>query len=334
MVKAFGCVFFAPILAALSCGGESSESPITEAGLDGEALGCEAPGTLELTLVSMMPTKLQTPPAAIAHLDDTTFLALDRTGEVFRVGPDTKELETPGSLVVAGLGTFPGGAVGFTPQMVFWHSPRSGGWNPLDSGFDLTNVRAVVSGGRNESSAWIIDGPEEARRILLVGLQQVEAPTFSLLDSWSLPGSWRLVALGSDEAVAISTRAPFQLMKLRRGSAVESMGALGAVDIPGTRDAEPAVFVSGVVGLDCGALLVTLADLRSAARRLVVVDVGSGEILKRARIDATMSFFASNRPERSLFAYHDTKSGGEVLKYRWAWKEDGELKDLEKKEGT
>jgi hypothetical protein len=334
MIKALGWPVLASGLAALSCGGDNSESTTTEPGLGREPFSCEAVGTLELALEAAVATNLQIPPAAIVHIDDTTFLALDRNGEIFRVGPHAKDLDTPGSVIVSGLGPFQEGAIGFTSRTVFWYRPGSGEWAPLESSIHLTDVRAVISGGKKEPFTWIIDGPEDARRVHLVTIEDVEAPAFSPLDSWYLPGNWRLVTLGSDEAMAISTRSPFKLMKLRRGSPPEFMGALGAIEVSGSQDAGPAVFVSGAVGLDCGAFLVILADLRSDARRLIVVDVKSGAILKRARVDATMSFFASDPSERTLFAYHDTNGGGEVLAYRWTWRGREERKDLDKEEET
>lgn len=290
---------------------------------------CSRRGRLALELDRTVPASFSTPPLALVVLDATSFLALDHTRGISPFGLGDSGVPSPGSLVFAGLGRFDEGALAFTDRAIFRYSTSRRSWSPIDMRVALTDIRSA-QGGPGEQGLWIIDGTEGEATVHRLRPVVPSGQIYSVDSSWHLPGNWRLTSMGDGEGFAISTRFPFHMMRFFDDGRAVELGSLGAFEeafaVPDTMP----VYASTVASMDCKAVLITLADLRSSRRWLFAVDSRDGSLLTNGHVDATIGFFDALPDRREIFAYRDTASGGEVLVYRWSWVPDQSLSTKER----
>lgn len=281
--------------------------------------GCPESSQFQLALDGTLLTQFRRPPIALGRINDSAFFALSDLGAVSTVTPSAVERISVGFSVVAGLGTLPGGITAFSGGRIAAFSDNIDGWRELEVGSSFSDIRATAAATSGDREIWVVEGSEETRRVLLLEPTDPIESKYSVAREWALPGNWHLIPVGAEDAVLVSTRPPFHTYRLSGSGSPERIGGLGRdLDLEEIDQNAP-IYLAGAVRLDCSAVLVTLADLGSNSRWLVIFDSRNGKVKKQGRLDATMGFFASDPVTSSVYAFRDTKEGGEVLTYRWSW---------------
>lgn len=135
-------------------------------------------------------------------------------------------------------------------------------------------------------------------------------------DSIPLPPD--LVLSGNDQGmVGVTARRPFRVWSISRSGA-EPIG--DALTSQSDRLAYEDFFLQGVVPLDRGAFLALFTDLRSSDRHAVVLDVG-GTLISESNLGAPVGLAGSRPGAFQVYFNVSRPTGGEVLAYRWQWRE-------------
>ncbi len=272
-----------PLLAA--CGGSSAPS-------DQVSAACDNPGRLVLDLESTTTLEEFLPPRDIEVMDGAAVLVA-QSGAI--KSQPSNVIAVPGLPRSALRGvTRTSGVITYTDNTATRLDRGASTWEAL--GFDppLRSVR-TLEGTDEGGDLWVVSGPEAE---LIVGRYAPAGElTYRIAHRWKIPGDWRIIPgiRTSEDAILIATKPPFDVTLLSQDG-VEDLGSLrgldGGLDRP---DSSSTVILAGALALDCGRLLLTLSDLRSTSRRILVVAAANLMVELDKRVDEPMAFFSVDR---------------------------------------
>ncbi len=285
------------------------------------AEACAPDARLRLELSRVVSGPFVAPPVALIPNGDSSFIALDQSGTIRSVGDGPELAGLDPSLAYAGATRGGDESIVYTDRTLFRLASGRDVWAPLalDS---VAGIRSVAVDGA-DGSLWIATGDDDHFTVRRFNSRQRSGPAdreaFRNSGAWELTGNWRLAPVGAGAALAISTRLPFEVSRLHGDGRSTALTPLRMSDRYPIWPDSAAPYVSGLAPLDCGGVLVTLADLRSRTRWLFLIDERSAEVRKTTKIEATMGFFYADPEDHALYGFRATRDGGEMLVYRWTW---------------
>lgn len=276
-------------------------------------VACHESDQLVLELEESLSLPESVPPRSIDVIDGRPFFV--SADGALASHPGLPEWLTPTS---AQQGVTNGrGVMSYSDNLALRLRANRDGWDTLRFDPPLAEVRAIHVSD-DGVDIWVISGRPET--LAVRRYRQIHDSTFGEKGHWPVPGSWRLVSdlPAAGEALLVSAKPPLQIVVLGSGGVAPLDPPTTDVTSMFSRDSA-AVVVAGAAALDCRGALVTLADLRSTERQMLLVDADRGTILRSSRLSEPMSFFRTDPMARRAYAYRQNGSGGEVLTYRWRW---------------
>ncbi|MEQ9570243.1 MAG: hypothetical protein RLN75_08655, partial [Longimicrobiales bacterium] len=231
-------------------------------------------------------------PAGLVR-SNTGWFVLDQADRQLHAIRDTGELVTvdPGAFV----------AVGMLDSQVVAIAPRR--LLVLDSGErtvlqpDWVPALDLVAGDGLAGQFWVLGRDGESMR-LGVPVRDGRAARTDWSDTL-FPLGARVLALPGGQAIVVSATAPMQIWRARLKDGIPVAVAIGELPALGTE----APVVAGIARAGCDRVIVTIASLTSAARRLVVWDLSRAALAAQSELAGPLTVLGGDIATGVLWGY-------------------------------